>query len=104
MHTRDEWNSCLDDGMNFDDFYPNWRNTELWEQWRKVLLQNRCVISSPTSITLIDIPEDDQNAVNAHAKSIKTPIEITTDAHGEPEIPLTTQGSGFHTKVVQKAV
>jgi hypothetical protein len=21
--------------MNFDDFYPSWRNTALWEQWRK---------------------------------------------------------------------
>jgi hypothetical protein len=42
--------------------------------------------------------------VNTCAKSIKTLIEITTDAHGEPEIPPVIQGSGYHTKVVQKAV
>jgi hypothetical protein len=32
---RDEWNSDLDGGVNFGDFYPAWRNTVLWEQWKK---------------------------------------------------------------------
>jgi hypothetical protein len=32
---RDECNTDFDNGMDFDTFYPNWRNTELWGQWKK---------------------------------------------------------------------
>src|ERR1700677_2972277 len=63
-----------------------------------------CGIFPDIYINLIDIPDEDRNAVNAWTKSIKTLIEITTDAEGEPEIPSVIQGSGFHTKVVQTAV
>lgn len=35
MRLSDEWNSCLDNGMDFDDFFPTFRKTELWAQWRK---------------------------------------------------------------------
>jgi hypothetical protein len=31
----DEWNNDLDDGMDFGTFYLNWRNTDVWDQWKK---------------------------------------------------------------------
>jgi hypothetical protein len=67
-------------------------------------LEQVCGIFANMCIDLMDIPDDDQNAGNAHTKSIKTPIEITTNAEGEPDVPTVAQGSGYHTKVVQTAV
>jgi hypothetical protein len=32
---RDEFNKAFDDGMNFEDFYPSWRDTVFWEKWKK---------------------------------------------------------------------
>jgi hypothetical protein len=32
---RDEFNKGMDDGMDFGDFYPSWRDTVFWEKWKK---------------------------------------------------------------------
>jgi len=55
-------------------------------------------------INLISTPDEDQIAINAQAKSIKTPIVITTDTNGEPQIPSVTGADGNNTKTVQTAL
>ncbi|KAF8265972.1 hypothetical protein EI94DRAFT_1803700 [Lactarius quietus] len=87
----DEWNNDLDGGVDFDTFYPNWRNTEVWDQWKKY---SRYCFGT----------EEDRNAMNDQAKTIKTTIDIITDEDGEPEVPSVTEASGYQTKVVQAAL
>jgi hypothetical protein len=48
--------------------------------------------------------DDDRNAAMDRARTIKTPVNITTDGDGEPEIPSITKDDGYHTKVVQIAL
>ncbi|KAF8265470.1 hypothetical protein EI94DRAFT_1702459 [Lactarius quietus] len=85
---RDEWNNDLNDGMDFGTFYPNWRNTEVWDQWKKY---SRYCFGT----------EEDRNTINDQSKTIKTTIDIITDEDGEPEVPSVTEASGYQTKVVQ---
>ncbi|KAF8263343.1 hypothetical protein EI94DRAFT_1704054 [Lactarius quietus] len=40
----DEWNNDLDGGVDFDTFYPNWRNTEVWDQWKKYSRKKKAYI------------------------------------------------------------
>ncbi|KAF8261097.1 hypothetical protein EI94DRAFT_1705813 [Lactarius quietus] len=87
----DEWNNDLDGGVDFDTFYPNWRNTEVWDQWKKY---SRYCFGT----------EEDRNAMNDQAKTIKTTIDIITDEDEEPEVPSVTEASGYQTKVVQAAL
>ncbi|KAF8264581.1 hypothetical protein EI94DRAFT_1805674 [Lactarius quietus] len=87
----DEWNNDLNDGMDFGTFYPNWRNTEVWDQWKKY---SRYCFGT----------EEDRNAINDQSKTIKMTIDIITDEDGEPEVPSVTEASGYQTKVVQAAL
>lgn len=102
---RDEWNKGLDQGMDFDDFFPSWRNTVFWEQWKKYA--RMCFGTGLTCFFLIyhhlmDMTaDDDRKAVKDRSKSIKTPVEIITDVDGEPEIPSITKDDGYQAKVVQ---
>lgn len=50
---------------------------------------------------LMEHTDDDRTAVKDHAKTIKTPVQITTDDHGEPEIPSITNDDGYQAKVIQ---
>ncbi|KAH9007560.1 hypothetical protein EDB84DRAFT_1447435 [Lactarius hengduanensis] len=84
----DEWNSRLDDGENFTDFFPEWRNTELWKKWKKY--SRRCFAT-----------DGDQTAEKDRSKTFKAPIPITTNRNGLPEVPSITKGDSINTKVVQ---
>ncbi|KAH9011565.1 hypothetical protein EDB84DRAFT_1569679 [Lactarius hengduanensis] len=48
--------------------------------------------------------DDDQNAQKDPSRTIKIPVQITTNATGEPEIPSIVKGDGHQTKVVQTAL
>jgi hypothetical protein len=50
----------------------------------------------------MDVTDQSQSSFqNHHSKTNKTPIQITMDAGGEPEIPPVTKADGYHTKVIQ---
>ncbi|KAH9032407.1 hypothetical protein EDB83DRAFT_2319161 [Lactarius deliciosus] len=84
----DEWNSRLDDGQNFTDFFPQWRNTDLWKQWKRY--SRMCFAT-----------DGDQPAEKDRSKTLKAPIPIITDSNGLPAIPSITRGGSINTKVVQ---
>jgi hypothetical protein len=48
--------------------------------------------------------DDDQNAQKDLSRTIKIPVQITTDETGVPEIPSIVKGGGHQTKVVQTAL
>ncbi|KAF8271899.1 hypothetical protein EI94DRAFT_1697896 [Lactarius quietus] len=48
--------------------------------------------------------EEDRNAMNNQAKTIKMTNDVITDEDGEPEVPSVTEASGYQTKVVQAAL
>ncbi|KAH8993208.1 hypothetical protein EDB86DRAFT_2830155 [Lactarius hatsudake] len=76
----DEWNSHLDDGQNFTDFFLQWRNTDFWKQWKRYL--RMCFAT-----------DGDQPAEKDCSKTFKAPIPIITDSNGLPAIPSITRGS-----------
>ncbi|KAH9009513.1 hypothetical protein EDB83DRAFT_2322736 [Lactarius deliciosus] len=84
----DEWNSRLDDGQNFTDFFLQWRNTDLWKQWKRY--SRMCFAT-----------DGDQPAEKDRSKTLKAPIPIITDSNGLPAIPSITRGGSINTKVVQ---
>ena len=55
---------------------------------------------------LIDVPDEDRKSVKDRSKTIKTPVEITVNANGEPEIPFigVPDRSSHGAKVVQIAL
>jgi hypothetical protein len=92
--------------MSFAKFHPGWKDGTLWAQWKAYsrFCFGTGVNKSPNIFirtNTADNKEEDRNNIEAQAKTIKTPINITTDDGGEPEIPSITQASGYHTKVVQ---
>ncbi|KAH9036288.1 hypothetical protein EDB84DRAFT_1437709 [Lactarius hengduanensis] len=91
IHVLDEWNADVGGGMDFNDFCPKWRSTVLWDTWKKY--GRKCFEQ-----------DDDQNAQKDPSRTIKIPVQITTNATGEPEIPSIVKGDGHQTKVVQTAL
>ena len=93
--------------MDFDDFYTNRRNSDLWAYWRSY--SRYCFGTGkshiPPHITnIISFSDEDRNAFNAQAKTIKIPIEITTDSNGEPQVPLITGANGNNIRFIQTAL
>ncbi|KAI9430761.1 hypothetical protein H4582DRAFT_2063414 [Lactarius indigo] len=86
--SMDEWNAGVDEGLDFGDFCPNWRTSVLWDKWKKYGRQCFGL-------------DDDQGAEKNHARTLKAPVQITTDVTGEPEIPSIVKGGGHQAKVVQ---
>ncbi|KAI9439083.1 hypothetical protein H4582DRAFT_2075741 [Lactarius indigo] len=89
--SMDEWNAGVDEGLDFGDFCPNWRTSVLWDKWKKYGRQCFGL-------------DDDQGAEKNHARTLKAPVQITTDVTGEPEIPSIVKGGGHQAKVVQTAL
>ncbi|KAH9016363.1 hypothetical protein EDB84DRAFT_1567258 [Lactarius hengduanensis] len=90
--SMDEWNADVGGGMDFNDFCPKWRSTVLWDTWKKY--GRKCFEQ-----------DDDQNAQKDLSRTIKIPVQITTNKKtGEPEIPSIVKGGGHQTKVVQTAL
>jgi hypothetical protein len=65
------------------------------------LLRERSEIIPSTHMIISPKVDGDRNAEKDHSKTIKTPIDIITDADGEPAIPTVTIDDGYQTKVVQ---
>jgi hypothetical protein len=89
--------------MDFNDFFPSWRNTSFWEQWKKyarMCFGTGLTYVFPIYHHLMNFPDDDRKAVKDRSKTIKTPIEIVTDVDGEPEIPI-IDGDAHGAKAVQ---
>ncbi|KAH9030531.1 hypothetical protein EDB85DRAFT_2245636 [Lactarius pseudohatsudake] len=91
IQAKDEWNADVGGGMDFNDFCPKWRSTVLWDTWKKY--GRKCFEQ-----------DDDQNAQKDPSRTIKIPVQMTTNATGEPEIPSIVKGDRHQTKVVQTAL
>ncbi|KAH9009125.1 hypothetical protein EDB84DRAFT_1571484 [Lactarius hengduanensis] len=89
--SMDEWNADVGGGMDFNDFCSKWRSTVLWDTCKKY--GRKCFEQ-----------DDDQNAQKDPSRTIKIPVQITTNATGEPEILSIVKGDGHQTKVVQTAL
>ncbi|KAH9000688.1 hypothetical protein EDB86DRAFT_3075150 [Lactarius hatsudake] len=89
--SMDEWNADVGGGLDFNDFCPKWRESVLWDKWKKY--GRKCFEK-----------DDNQNAQKDLSRTIKIPVQITTDETGEPELPSIIKGGGHQTKVVQTAL
>jgi hypothetical protein len=93
--------------MDFGEFYPQWRDTVLWDKWkdyaRKCFITGGLCFPQSSTLSLID-SSDDQTADKDRSKTIKTPIVIAIEADGEPVLPSITLDDSYQAKVVQAAL
>lgn len=104
VSNRDEWNKHIDNGKDFSDFYPYFRDTRLWKEWLKYA--SACLETGmydlPVTIILQYFTLDQGPEQNLFDNS--QAIEIHTDANGKPILPSVTAKDNPVAKHVQTAI
>ncbi|KAN0140679.1 hypothetical protein V8E53_001506 [Lactarius tabidus] len=85
----DDVHSVLKDGKDFKEFCPDWKNTDIWQEWSK--FGYKC-FSQDTDEGVVE--EDRENMTTK-------PISVHLDADRFPELPPTTSNDPHKTKIIQ---
>jgi hypothetical protein len=98
--------AILEDGNDFKEFCPDWRDANIWEEWRKFgvkCFSEGLKLLMPTYDGLTMRTDPVERAVEEEdpAKMKSRPIPVPLDADGFPELPPTTSNDPHKTKVVQ---
>ncbi|KAN0127804.1 hypothetical protein V8E53_014360 [Lactarius tabidus] len=85
----DDVHSVLKDGNDFKEFCPDWKNTDIWQEWSK--FSYKCFSQ-----------DTDEGVVEEDCENMTTkPIPVHLDADRFPELPPTTSNDLHKTKIIQ---